>query len=259
MLIAVSGPAAAEFVLEHNAHGGLVSINVTDCMLSEKRDYADAEAAEAANFVKEHTVDLQDVSVWVHRPDNGTSKAFKIGSKCEAWRYADQCMKLDEALNVSSGQEIRLACDDMYVSCIRTHHLQGNFKLQTSLQILWWKEESASDNFNTQQQVLSTLHGAVEACKTKHGVQEAVFREHNEGAILKAQDKVRIHLQDLDAEFRKILIYGPSFAPAVCGEVKTAGGDAYLRFVVSGPVGTKVDRPGRDSTFELDYWGRYCN
>ena len=258
VLMMTSNSASAELVLQHNAHGASVSINVADCVLSETRDYADGAAAIAANLIDKHVVDLEDVSLWIHRRENGLSEAYKVGDNCEAWRYADQCITLDEALNVSPEQDIRLACDEMYVSCMQAHHLQGNFELQASLQIFWWKDDSAFDNVDTQLQLLSNLHAAIEACKTKHDIQEAVFREDDEGALLRAQDKVREYLQDLDAEFREVSIYGPIFAAAVCGEVKPAGEDAFLRFVVSGPVGTKVDGAGETRVFDEDYWGRYC-
>ena len=256
---AASCTAAADILLEHRAHGGLVSFDISDCMLNEQRRYSDAAGAEASNYVQGHAIDMREVSVWIRRPDGSSSSAFRVTDRCESWRDADQCISLETAHAVAIGQEIRLACDEMYVSCVRANHFQGNFTLHDGFGLLSRKEDDGPANVRMQQEILTTLYHNVESCKDKSGIRETAFREDAEGAVLRAQDRIREVLQNLEPVFRQISTRGPIFAPAVCGEVRPAGQDTFLRFVVFGPIGVKLEGARKDSTFNLKYWEKYCN
>ena len=259
MALAASCPAFADVVLEHEAHGGSVSFEVDDCLATERRRYADVDGAGESSYISGHTIDLREVSVWIRRPAGSTTSSFKITKQCESWRVAEQCIGLEVALAIEVGQEIRLGCDEMYVSCIRANHAQDRFTLHDGLDVLWWKEELGSDNVRLQRRVLTTLDEHIESCKAKSNVREAANRSDAEGAQLRARDRIREELQDLDAAFRNVVVKGPMFAPAVCGEVKSGMDGTYTRFIVFGPIGTKLDTDRNDGTFDSRYWSELCD
>ena len=68
LAMAASYPAVADVVLEHEAHGGLVSLEIIDCVATERRRYADFDAAKVSNYVGGHAIELREVSVWIRRP-----------------------------------------------------------------------------------------------------------------------------------------------------------------------------------------------
>ena len=257
--IAASLPTAADVVLEHKANGGLVTFKLDGCMATEQRRYADFGEAKASNYAGGHAIDLRDVSVWLRRSSGSTSANFKVTNRCESWRVSEQCIDLEEALVIEAGQEIRLGCDEMYVSCVRTDHPQGNFTLHDGLSVLWWKEELGPDNVMLQQRVLKSLYQRIESCKAESNIQEAAHRSDAEGAALRAKDRIREELQDLDAEFRNVSVSGPIFAPAVCGELKPSAKESYARFLVVGLLGTRLETNYEDELFSTSYWNKYCN
>jgi len=260
LLVLTGGGAvsAKEGFLEYDAHGGHVSFQLADCAFIETRRYDDWEQAERSNYVDRKIGDLNRMSLWVVRPENGISPVLKVTDSCESWRYSDQCISIDEALSVVERQRVRLGCDEMYVSCVRVDHQNGDFALQDNIEVLWWSTELGSENIPSQQRILRALYRAIDDCKTRNHVSAPILREDSEGAILKALDLVRERTQDTHAEFRDVFSKGPPFMPAVCGEVKHRGNDAFVRFTVFGPIGIKLGTAPDDMKFDSKVWGRYC-
>ena len=240
---------------EYMAHGNSISVMINNCNYAENIDYANIKDATTYDLRTKSSLDLTRVSLWVIQPHEQSDALSRIRTYCE--QDDDQCITIDQARAIKEEHSIRLSCDKMYVSCIRNDHMQQQFKLTSTLDIIHWIDNE-SERIGQQNQLRDKLFNSIESCKAEAKTPEPPFVEDIEGQLLKTLDATRVQLQDANLVFRNMSVQGPVFMPVTCGELKAPKNDAYRRLIHTPMLGLKVEEHLNDTEFSAKYWDEYC-